>query len=392
MKQGMTLTSLLLAVALSGIIAVFGGRLIVNQMFMAATAELIDKGNSIMQFYLNAIRDSEVWRCTMFDTANTGFKAYILGGSTSYSPSNGVNLRGPDCQWHDPRSHPTLTSSNRGYDLLPKNAYKYIGDSISGADVGATNGWWRLKLEVKSAGGRGDVDLILNLCLQETVYTNKHEGQAQVPKAYKHKCVTNDSTSLKRRVRYSENAIKNDCSQKAIISVTDRRGPGVIGVSCDPHSTLLQFNISSVADHKLSPQGLNRQADRQGIKPITCTNRHPIDGTTTTGDLTCSSNRALVESLTMLPDASAGSALCGKDNGGTGMDKVLCGFTNMGKAICCTPKGPKGPKGLKGCPALIVTGSPHKVNKSGRVCEPAIANTVACPTHTGYMRSDRTGC
>lgn len=375
MNSGMTLTSLLLAVALSGIIAVFGGRLIVNQMYMSATAELIDKGNTIMQFYLNILRDREVWRCTMFDTDNTAFKNYVLGNGGAVS---GVNLRGPNCDWHDWRSHPNLTDApgfKRGDDLLPDitsspNNYKYIGDSITEKNVSSDDGWWKLGLIVKSGGGKGDVDLELILCLEETVYTDKHKKRAQVPRGYKYKCSEPETDHMIRRVRYSENAIRNTCSRRAVTEVGDRTGVGVISVDCLSSPVLLQFFVDSVDEHKLAPDGLNRTSDRQAIEPIPIpSNRHPIVGINTNGKLTIGTDRALVRSL------AARNMLCGKDNSGTGMEKVLCGFTNMGEKICCTPKGPKGPKGLKGCRPAIR----RDVHNSSRICISTPNNTGHCP-------------
>ena len=395
MQQGMTLTSLLLAVALSGIIAVFGGRLIVNQMFMAATAELIDKGDAVMHFYLNALRDREVWRCTMFDTDNENFKKFVLGNRSSVAQ---VNLRGPNCDWHDWRSHPNLTDApgfKRGDDLLPKSpAYKYIGDSIAKKTT-ATNGWWKLKLEVKSGGGKGDVDLELKLCLQETVYTDKHEGQAQVPRSYKYKCPPTTPPNppgeyMIRRVRYSENAIKKDnCSGKAIISVGDRTTPRIINCSS---ASLIRINPTAEPPYELDP--LRQRTDRQAIKPSTCigrdnlhniTDRHPVIGTDGSGNLTCATNRVLLHSLGAGTDGdngASGGSLCGhetvigKDWWGRpvtyNLDLVVCGINDNGTIRCCSRKGPKGPNGLRGCPA-----SKYYAVKG---CEPG--NTNWCPTRT----------
>ena len=377
MKRGMTLTSLLLAVALSGIIAVFGGRLIVNQMFMAATAELIDKGDAVMQFYLNALRDREVWRCTIHDSSNTGFREYVFGTGVAVT---GISLREPRCQTLNPtlnpagqewQTHPTLTGSNRSGELLPSGTAKYVGDSISGASVGSGDGWWKVELKVEPAGGRGDVDLVLNLCLQETVYTDKHKGQAQVPRGYRYKCPTN----LTRRVRYSENAIDDDCAQKAIISVTDRRGAGVIDSTCST-SALLSFNANRTTinriKHRLSPPGLGRPTNRQAIKPIPARNHHPLIGTTGTGEVIIGTNQVLLHSLGVgVGQGQTGGSLCGDELvDGRTLNLVVCGINNDGTIRCCSRKGPKGPDGLKGCPASKYY--------AVRGCSPG--NNNQCPT------------
>ena len=380
MKHGMTLTSLLLAVALSGIIAVFGGRLVVNQMFMAATAELIDKGDAIMQFYLNALRDREVWRCTVFDTANATFRNLLFAGAGTNAQ---VSLREPNCkpltsiaptkvkgqEW---RNHPILFSSvDRGKELLPKTG-KYVGDAIAGPSVGATEGWWKIDLKAKKEGGEGDVDLILTLCLQESIYTQKHEGHKQVPRGYRYKCSEPSSKHMTRRVRYSENAIKDDCSNKAIISVDDRTATRTIGCS---RQSLLTIPATKPSAWQLAPTRQLREQDvtRQGVIPETCPGRRPIVHVSR-GDVDCGSGALVRQLPTSCPTDRAG------------MDKVLCGFSEGGEATCCTPKGPKGPKGLQGCPPVIVI---NEDNMSNRICRPNISNDETCPGLTNYIVTSR---
>ena len=375
MKHGMTLTSLLVAVALSGIIAVFGGRLIINQMFMAATAELIDQGDTVMSFYVNALRDREVWRCTLFDTANEDFRKLVLGGIGTTAQ---VSLRDPRCKslvgssaiaptrfgLHEWRNHPILSSNtDRGKELLPK-AGKYVGDSISGDDVGASDGWWKINLEAKQAGGKGDVDMILKLCLQESVYTTKNKGYRHVPRGYRYKCPSTSPPSsgqnMTRHIRYSENVIKDSCSSgKAIISVTDRTGPGIISTGCSSFNLL---SIRSASPYELDPLG--QRTDRQGIKPESPDDKHPVIGTDDTGSLIIGTDRALVGRLPMI---------CPTERGG--IEQVLCGFTDAGSARCCTPRGPKGPKGLKGCRPVIR----RNVHDNSRICISTPDNTGHCP-------------
>ena len=384
MNSGMTLTSILVAVALSGIIAVFGSRLVVNQMFMAATAGLIDKGDSIMNFYANTLRDREVWRCTLFDTDNTNLKNYVLGNRSTIPQ---ISLRGPNCkpirtispsrvsgqEW---RNHPELTGLGgltRGDELIPP-AGKFIGDSIAGSSVGSGDGWWKVTLDVGSGGGKGDADLILRLCLQEGIYTKKHEGYKQVPRGYRYKCSRPQSEHMTRRIRFSENAIKDDCSQKAIISVTDRTTTGIIDATCSAKK-LLSFSASSTAidEYKLAPDGLSRPNDRQAIKPVAINNRHPIIGTNSAGELTLGTDRVLLHSLGPGTNIGEhGGSECGFEyvNGNVQLDLVVCGINNDGTIRCCSRKGPKGPDGLKGCPA----------SKRYAVKGCMTGNSASCPT------------
>lgn len=425
MNRGMTLTSLMVAVALSGIIAVFGSRLVVNQMFMAATAELIDQGDTVMSFYVNALRDRKVWRCTLFDTGNEDFRKLVLGGVGTTAQ---VSLRDPRCKsltsitpttivgvvdplrLHEWRNHPILSGSDRGEELLPK-AGKYVGDSIAGSDVGASDGWWKINLEAKQAGGKGDVDMILKLCLQESVYVAKHKKRKQVPRAYRYVCppVTLPRTSeyMIRRVRYSENAIKkNTCSaNKAIISVGDR-SQGLISTTCSDFK-LLRIG-SPPSAYELDPLG--ERTDRQAMKPSSCitrdnvhriTGRHPAIGTDGNGNLICPTNQVLLHSLGVGTDDSGanGGSLCGRetviDRNWRGIDTtrnldlVVCGINKDGTIRCCSRKGPKGPDGLKGCPAskkYAVKGCPLS-STFGPTSDSAVAearryfgNSSRCPT------------
>lgn len=391
MKHGMTLTSLLVAVALSGIIAVFGGRLVVNQMFMAATAELIDKGDSIMQFYLNALQDRETWRCTLFDEDNGTLRKYMFTRvDQGHIPTAGIAipLRGPDCDhrqistsgvssWQSQEVIRTrfLTGNKRGTELIPVTGKK-IGDSIMAS---STAGWWQVNLKAIPAGGRGDIDLELSLCLNETDYLTAHQGHKQVPRSYRWKCEEDENKT--RRIRYSETAISVGCSYthtsaSAIVSVTNRTA-GAIDVSCSYGLLVIPENKPSA--WKLAPQHqLNKQdIARQGVTPETCPGRRPIVYVGN-GDVQCGSG-ALVSQLPMV---------CSTDT--PGMDKVLCGFSQEGEKTCCTPKGPKGPKGLKGCTPTIVK---NQNDKSSRVCKLSCSNTETCPAHGGdYILDDLSDC
>ena len=399
MKRGMTLTSLLVAVALSGIIAVFGGRLVVNQMFMAATAELIDKGDSVMQFYLSALQDYSSWRCTLFDTANGRLRKYMLTTVTGGNiPAEGtaIELRGPDCDrplatrltgnnWKSQellRKH-ILSGTRRGTLLIPSSGKK-ISNSVM---TSSSTGWWEVNLKAIPAGGRGDIDLELSVCLNVTNYNNAHKGRKQVPRSYRWKCGSEKNT---RRVRYSETATNVGCSPSnamAIVSVTDRHS-GAVNISCSHRLLTIPQNPPNT--WRLAPTRQLGKEDvrRQGIKPrpfpFTCPGNRPVVHITG-GEIKCGLG-ALVDDLSLASQVTNdSSALCGEET--SGLERVLCGFSESGIAICCTPKGPKGPKGLKGCPPVIVKDEDNKYN---RICRPNISNTDTCPgITTNYIVTSR---
>ena len=112
-KLGLTLTSIMVAVGLSGILAVAGVRLVVNQMNALRVMELIDKGDAIYKFYSNLLHDDKVWWCTLYDeieevpplpNPNIALRNCIFGKGGCFSGSAGtaMKLMGPDCQFHEP--------------------------------------------------------------------------------------------------------------------------------------------------------------------------------------------------------------------------------------------------------------------------------------------------
>ena len=65
--MGLTLTSLMIAMALSGVISVAGVRLVANQMKGMQILDLVDKGDAIYKFYSNLLHDDMVWWCSLYD-------------------------------------------------------------------------------------------------------------------------------------------------------------------------------------------------------------------------------------------------------------------------------------------------------------------------------------
>ena len=197
-KLGLTLTSIMVAVGLSGILAVAGVRLVVNQMNALRVMELIDKGDAIYKFYSNLLHDDKVWWCTLYDeieevpplpNPNIALRNCIFGKGGCFSGSAGtaMKLMGPDCQFHEPVVGPPgsrivkhrFKHNNRrvgAYDftkeymdagMLRKQfessnvtfipvGGKTLRDSVM---VASSDGWWNVELRWTEVGNNA-VDLI----------------------------------------------------------------------------------------------------------------------------------------------------------------------------------------------------------------------------------------
>ena len=174
-RLGLTLTSLMVAVALSGVLAVAGTRLVVNQMNALRVMELRDKGDSIFKFYSNLLHDDKVWWCTLYDgdpntsTPNSALRNCVLKGSCSGSGT--VRLMGPDCEFKftgsGARDFSTGNFIASSIALVPTGG-KHLKDSAMQA---ASGGWWNVKVTWEHRGS-AEVDLILTQTFNESLWQN----------------------------------------------------------------------------------------------------------------------------------------------------------------------------------------------------------------------------
>ena len=146
-KLGLTLTSIMVAVGLSGILAVAGMRLVTNQMNALRVMELIDKGDAIYKFYSNLLHDDKVWWCTLYDeieevppppNPNIALRECVFGKGGCFSGNAGtaMKLMGPDCQFHEPVIGPPgnrIVKHRFKYDHRRVGAYDFTKEYM---DVG----------------------------------------------------------------------------------------------------------------------------------------------------------------------------------------------------------------------------------------------------------------
>ena len=260
-QRGLTLTSVMVAVALSGVLAVAAMRLTVNQMKALGTMELIDKGDAIYKFYSNLLHDDKVWWCTLYDGAGTAattppnpnkaLRDCIFGGTCSSgagTAGTGMILKGPDCEFKEPTvggvtKHRFTTEG--ALDLVTKHGSKVqfqhspttfipeggktLKDSVMIASGG---GWWEIDLKWKEANNFKEVDLIYTQKFKEDVW-RAATGRSTIPDLNYPRVL---------RVRRSANYIQGGgCGTQAVTKIalhTSNRA-----VTCG--NTLLDLRTSS---------------------------------------------------------------------------------------------------------------------------------------------------
>ena len=253
-RHGLTLTSIMVAVALSGVLAVAGVRLVVNQVSAMRMMELLDKGDAIYKFYSNMLHDDKVWFCTLYedmenDTTTTSPNKDLRNcvfGKASCSGS-AMDLKGPDCQFHEPtvsskvkhrfthegkydftKLHSSLKQFESSQVTLIPSAGKTLKDSVMQA---ATDGWWDVKIKWEDVGQRA-VDIVFTQdFIADKWMTEPTSGKRYLP-------TLNYPREL--RVRRSANYVPSNCSTSAVTAIALHSASRT--VSC--HSTPL-VDISS---------------------------------------------------------------------------------------------------------------------------------------------------
>ncbi len=241
-RDGLTLTSLMVAVGLSGVLALAAMRLVVNQMNALRVMELKDKGDAIYKFYSNLLHDDKVWWCTLYDRiddtitgSNYDMRQCIFGEDRTkcFTAPGGTALRlvGPDCEFKELLVSGRIKHrfhSDGGYDFgkvtiggvekknfesssvtfIPEGG-KTLKDSVVTAD---SSGWWDVELKWREMGS-GAIDLIFTQKLDQDKWQN-----ATSPKRYLPELKDSEGTGRVLRVRRSTNYVPTDgCA--AVVSI-----------------------------------------------------------------------------------------------------------------------------------------------------------------------------
>lgn len=221
--SGLTLTSIMVAVGLSGVLAVAGVRLVVNQANALRVMELIDKGDAIYKFYSNLLHDDKVWWCSLYDGAwagsifaatNSALHDCVLANG-SCSGSGTITLKGPDCSF-SPRKFRHVSRSGAKLDLrnfssssvvfIPSGG-KTLRDSLTRDD---SSGWWEISLSWEHMGSRA-VDLVFTQSFDADKWMSAPAaGKRYLPQL---------NYPRELRVRRSANYIPDGCSGAAVTSI-----------------------------------------------------------------------------------------------------------------------------------------------------------------------------
>ena len=225
MKQGLTLIGTMVAVALSGIVAVIASEMATNQLTLAKIEELLDKRQAIFKFYTDLLDNEAVIQCTI--GGNAGLKEYIKQYQTS-SIITAAKLVPPSCSG----------------SLIPASGM-YLGESVS---IPTANGWWKLDFSWEGKG-RGTIDFIVDLCLDRSKYEAAYPSVTIPPLQWE---CPNQKTV---RVRYSENSIymgEKDCAPKAVVDIALHTANRQ--VTCSTHP-LVTIRDCPEFIHKIDPSG-----------------------------------------------------------------------------------------------------------------------------------------
>ena len=313
---GLTLTSIMVAVGLSGIIAVAAVRMAANQMISLRVVELIDKGDAIFKFYSNLLHDDKVWFCTLYDDIEEKYAGNVTeltnqelhdcvlaarGGSACPSIGSGtaMELTGPDCKWNMPLER---TRRHRKFRYVPRSggqldftwrdiAMTYVLEGPQaknfesshvifipkpGKDLResltreSTGGWWNVKLEWEHMGNRA-VDLIFTQTFDGDKWRSVTSPKRGLPELREERVV---------RVRRSANYIPNSCGGRAVTRIalhtTNRAadcGERLVSGDCRYQGAVNSADCTSVVGGVIKHTNFACSTvtnDRVSVTPIDC--------------------------------------------------------------------------------------------------------------------------
>ena len=314
-NRGMTLTSIMVAVALSSIIAVFGTRMITDQLTLANTAVLIAKGDSVFRFFSGLVMDSDIWEKTLDN--DSGLKNYVKGHTTSTSS----------------KTRTKMVDIN-GKTLIPSTGAT-LKDAISSSVSG---GWWKVDLFWEGKG-KGTVDMILELCLSKTAFQNdpKNDGKKAIANSFAFLCEKNKKKTM--RIRYSEQSLQaRSCNGRAVVAIDRHSASTSRQVRCSSYR-LVNTNqqcANGTFLNKIQSGSGECATGRTGVDPTTC-RRGSFLQVLSNGTTRCSTAKLLVKRNEGRCPASGGSP----------EHDVVCGFESDMSVRCCKSKGEKGVQGQR---------------------------------------------
>ncbi len=287
--SGFTLTSVMVAVGLSGLLAVAAARLMVNQMKGFKILELIDKGDAIYKFYSNLLHDDKVWWCSLYDGAetaggatNSALHGCVLAkkdtlGVAATCPSIGgggeMILKGPDCSF-SPRKFRHVSRSGAELDLLNfmsssvvfmPSGGKILRESLTRTD---SSGWWNVSLKWEHMGNRA-VDLVFTQSFDADKWMSAPAaGKRYLPEL---------NYPRELRVRRSANYIPDGCGGAAVTRIalhTAGRnvtcGEGLVSGDCRWRPGGCNQIVGGVVRSQSNTECSSSVAGRVSVTPTDC--------------------------------------------------------------------------------------------------------------------------
>ena len=357
-QKGMTLVSVLVAVALTAALAVASSRLISNQVKINKIMDLTDQRDMIARFYTALMHNRVVWRCTLYDPSNSSLLACI--SDTASCGVGHVRLKTPDCKFKaasgtSPSSHEgleelrPLTGTHGVGDHYPASGTFFttnptvLGESITEHD---NNGWWATRLSAASVA-KGSIDLVLTITFDRDKYKSRHAG-FEPPDI---------RDTLTYRVRHGDPNVQGreeDCANTAVITVDDL-ATGLRGITCSDaklvdvqdnnarpviHKGQFLHALADGSDARVGNGGTGTQ-DRTGLK-VEDIFPHAIQDINTHGD----SIRVEVNSKDGVLGFEPKQEPCPAAKN----DPVLAEITSTGEPKWDNQRGPRGAQGLPGPP------------------------------------------
>lgn len=306
----------MVAVALSGVLAVVGVRMTGTQMNTLRVMELREKGDSIFRFYSNLLHDDKAWWCTLFDyddrtitpstaktvsTANKAMRDCVLGQVTTCASSGTLRLMGPDCQIKFTRSGARDFSAGNftGGTIFIPALGKSLKESALEEESG---GWWNVKVKWEDKG-KSAVDLILTQDFTESRWQSAPStGKRYTPELDYPRTL---------RVRRSANYVPSDSdTHKAITAIARHTA-----------ARSITRHTSPLVDTTVTGLGNCHEGDPKGQVVMSTT--------------ACSGNRVAVTPTDChrWPDYYSVIDRIGTGSGVTTADNVKCALDGRGKLV-----------------------------------------------------------
>ena len=307
--QGLTLISMLVAIGLTGVVAVTSVTLINNQMTAKKVLEIIDKRSAIVNFYSNIMRDGDVWKCTLNHKTggsftNADLRNYVINLNT-FVGSGGVTIVAPDCA-----------------TVLVAATGKMLGDSITAEDA---NGWWTIAITWQGMG-KGGVDISLEVSLDKDRFDAQH--------SFKLKQLIKNQTI---KVHHSENTTQgNSCE------------------GSDYEEAVTGINLHTAADNRKINCSGNRYRIVQLATKSGCSPPHLISNITPKGEIICSAGVAVTPFPSSNNAALRGLGASGnffRDATRVLIEDIDCssGAVEVSSGGLSCDNNPQGPPGEPGC-------------------------------------------